>query len=232
MGITLVDDDALSAYERERRRELIRHCAIEGFTGAELRGEVRRRLAWVPDPAENERWAKHYDESVRLAERQKPYPIRSFTISHQTAEITSVLIRRVGEVKAAPRQAATPRAREHRSSSRQRARAPDDPPPRPRRRCENPACRLPLDGRSNKDHCNPACKQAAYRWRQRGGPPRERKSKSQPLDVLSETRLPRRFEVDLLRWRSRPMNGHHEWPGSHLMVEVFLGDEAGSVVRR
>jgi hypothetical protein len=36
--------------------------------------------------------------------------------------------------------------------------------------------------------------------------------------------LGRRFEVDLARSVSRPLNGHAPWPGSHVMVELVLDD--------
>ncbi len=40
-----------------------------------------------------------------------------------------------------------------------------------------------------------------------------------------EPRLGRRFEVDELTGRSRPMNGHHEWDGSRVYREIVSGEE-------
>jgi hypothetical protein len=161
-----------------------------------------------------------YETCLELAQRFRRHPVESFTIQRETGEITSVLMHRVRVANAAPRPVATPRARERRSSSSQRARAPDDPS-RPRRRCENSECRLPLDGRPNKHYCNDNCRSLARHYRN-GATPRAKKPSFTGLVVSQPARLPRRFEVDLLRSRSRPMNGHHEWPGSHLMVEVVL----------
>jgi hypothetical protein len=103
------------------------------------------------------------------------------------------------------------RPRERRGSSRAGAtRAGPDEPRKPRpngRRCENPECRLPLEGRPNKRYCDVNCKQLAFNYRH-GAKPLPAKADPQPAPPVTDARLRSRIRVAAeLRhrlWRSLP----------------------------